>query len=303
MTESTLPTDLQTYFQVLRGRVDRALDHFLPGRDHYPETLHEAMRYSVFAGGKRVRPILALATAEALEGPEEAVLRLACCLEMIHTYSLVHDDLPAMDDDDFRRGLPTLHKKYGEGIAILTGNALLTLALQLLSRLPEDGAEPALVLRLIDLLCRSIGSDEGMIAGQVVDLLAAGKEFSEQELRYIHRAKTAALIRGSITSAALLSGADTIELEHLSRFGSSIGLVFQIVDDILDVEASSADLGKTAGKDQLAEKATFPALHGMQESRRIRDQFLALALQEVEVLGARGERLRQIANFVASRRH
>jgi len=303
VTESALAGELQSYFAQQRQKVDEGLEAFLPPADHYPETLHQAMRYSVFAGGKRVRPILALATGEALGGPPNAVLRFACCLEMIHTYSLVHDDLPAMDDDDFRRGLPTCHKKFGEGVAILAGNGLLTLALQLLSRLPDEGIDSALALDVIEKVCLAVGNDGGMIAGQVVDLLAAGREFNEAELQYIHRSKTAAMIRVSITGAGALAETEPSVLAALSRFGTSVGLVFQIVDDILDVEGSLAELGKTAGKDVLAEKATYPALYGLEESRRLQAQLLKSALEELEILGPRGERLRQIARFIATRGH
>ena len=303
MIEASALSELKGFFESQRKRVDASLDLLLEPDSQSPTVLHQAMRYSVFAGGKRVRPILALAIREALGGPLASVLKLAACLELIHTYSLIHDDLPAMDNDDFRRGLPTLHRKYGEGVAILAGNALLTQAFELLSELPTVGVDPALTLSVINVLCKAIGTPEGMISGQVVDLLTAGKDFSESELQYIHRSKTAALIRASVTSSALLCGSSSDVMKKMSAFGSSIGLVFQIVDDILDVEASSQDLGKTAGKDQLAEKATYPALYGIEKSRVLKNEQLDRAVAELEFLGPRGKTLRQIAHFIARRGH
>ena len=301
--EASLDSDLKSFFETQRQRIDAGLDVLLEPASEFPTILHGAMRYSVFAGGKRVRPILALATGNALGGPRETILKLAGCLELIHTYSLIHDDLPAMDNDDFRRGLPTLHKKYGEGVAILAGNALLTQAFSRLSELPAEAVDPAVTLSVIHTLANAIGTPEGMIAGQVVDLLTAGKDFSESELLYIHRSKTAALIRASITSAALLSGSPPDVLKRMSAFGSSIGLVFQIVDDILDVEASSQELGKTAGKDELAEKATYPARYGIEKSRLLKTEQLDRAMSELEFLGSRADRLCQIAQYIGSRGH
>ncbi|MBI4446353.1 MAG: polyprenyl synthetase family protein [Acidobacteria bacterium] len=290
---------LREYLLQQKNLIDRYLDRFLPAADQHPKIIHEAMRYGVLSEGKRIRPILALATGDALDGNFEQLIRLACALETIHAYSLIHDDLPCMDDDDFRRGIATVHKRFGEGIAVLAGDALLTLAFQLLSEVPGAGAERK--CHVIQTITRSIGTVDGMIGGQVLDLMTQGKPFSTDELRYIHLSKTGALIRASVYCAGILSGASEETCERLNAFGSHIGLIFQIVDDILDVEGSLEKLGKSSGKDQVRNKATYPALYGIPESRRIVADLEKAAYHELEVLGSHGEILCELTGFIASR--
>ena len=296
------PRNIKDYLAVQKKLVDQQLDRLLPTAEAYPPVIHTAMRYSLFAGGKRIRPALALATGQALRGDPGGLLDLACSLEMIHTYSLIHDDLPAMDNDDFRRGRPTVHKKYGEGIAILAGNGLLTRAFEVLALLSQ-GAVPANVgAKIMARICRAIGTSGGMMAGQAVDLLTQGKPFTREELEYIHSAKTGALLRASVTTAALLSGAEDAQLDRLSRFGAKIGLAFQVVDDMLDVEGSSREMGKQSGQDVVEQKATYPALMGLGESRKIAECLVEEAIAQLEFLGQRAERLRQLARFISIRR-
>ena len=245
------------FFAEARRRVDDQLERILPPASVAPRKLHEAMRYPVFAGGKRLRPSLLLATVRSLGGDEDAALPIAAALELVHTYSLVHDDLPAMDDDDLRRGQPTCHVAYDEATAILVGDALLTLAFETLVTHPDSCAEVA----------RAVGS-RGMIAGQALDLEAAGNEVDGETVERIHRLKTGALLSASVVCGALLAGASEPTRGALRRYGDSLGLAFQIVDDLLDVEGSTEALGKTAGKDARDAKATFPAIWGIEESRR-----------------------------------
>ncbi|MDA2926875.1 polyprenyl synthetase family protein, partial [Acidobacteria bacterium AH-259-G07] len=292
----------EQYLNQKKQAVDRYLDDFLPAVDSDPEIIHEAMRYSVFAGGKRIRPILALATGEALGGDFQKLIYLAGALEMIHTYSLIHDDLPAMDDDDYRRGQLTAHKKFGEGIAILAGNALLTLAFQRLAEIPTRSDEAEIKLAVMHQICRAIGTARGMLAGQVMDLLTQGKPFSSEQLEQIHSSKTGALIQASVYCSALVSGAEEEARKRLGTFGSSVGLAFQIVDDILDVEGSSRELGKTSGKDDLNHKATYPAMYGLQTSRKIAAELVKSAIHEISFLGPRGEVLTELAQFISVRR-
>ena len=288
---------LDGYLRERRRQIDRELDRLLPSGDTPPGTIHAAMRHSVFAGGKRVRPVLAIAAAEACGG-SACVLGAACALECLHTYSLIHDDLPAMDDDDLRRGKPTCHKAYGEAIAVLAGDALLTVAFQILAEL-DLSAETR--ISLITELSLSGGTVEGMIGGQVADLEAEGREPDASRLEYIHRAKTAALIRASVRFGALCSGADARRLSALSEFGAKIGLAFQIVDDVLDVVSSSEELGKTAGKDESQSKATFPALYGIEGSRERARQCLGQALAALDGFGDTAWALRALANLIVSR--
>ena len=293
---------IEEYLAQQTQTINDYLDRFLPPVDFYPEVIHEAMRYSVLGGGKRIRPILALATGEALEGDFRKMIYLACALEMIHSYSLVHDDLPAMDDDDHRRGQLTTHKKFGEGIAILAGDALLSLAFQLLGEIPTDSRWAETNLTVIHRICRAIGTSGGMIAGQTVDLTTQGKPFSRKELEYIHSSKTGALIQASVSAAALLSEASAEVRQRINAFGSNVGLAFQIVDDILDVEGSHEELGKTLGKDSLKQKATYPALYGVETSRKMVTKLVEEAIQELAFLGSRGEVLKALARFVSVRR-
>ena len=287
------------YLKDQKALVDTYLNQFLPADTTYPEILHEAMRYSVFAGGKRIRPVLTLATNEALRGNFDTTIYLACALEMIHTYSLIHDDLPAMDNDDYRRGQLTCHKQFGEGIAILAGNGLLTHAFRLLS---EMQVSSEVRVQVTNRICRAIGTEHGVIAGQVVDLTTEGKAFSSDQLHYIHASKTAALIETSVHCAAILAAADDETVNRLRAFGFSVGLAFQIVDDILDVEGSAAELGKTSGKDERERKATYPALYGIEKSRKIVGELIAKATAELEFLGSRASTLVELARFVSVRR-
>ena len=293
--------DFEAYMKDRARTVDEALERALPPESQAPATLHRAMRYSIFAGGKRLRPVLVIAGAEAVGGRMEPVLPAACALEMIHTYSLIHDDLPAMDNDDYRRGRPTSHKVFGEAMAILAGDGLLTHAFRLLAdcwRPDLDGA----VLRdvLVD-LSDAAGSD-GMVGGQVADLEAEGKKVGADILDYIHLHKTAALIRASITVGARLSGAGGDTLRALAVAGRALGLAFQIVDDMLDVTATSAELGKTAGKDQAQQKATYPAVHGLAASRIRAEALTAEALAALAPLGEPAEPLRALGRFIIERK-
>ena len=290
---------LDEYLQARRDAVERALERLVPPGDERPSTIHRAMRHSLFAGGKRVRPILFLAAAEAVAGDAPEALAPACSLELIHTYSLIHDDLPALDNDDFRRGRPTCHKVFGDAMAILAGDALLTRAFQALA---EDESAPAeRRVALVAELSRAAGTVEGMIGGQVEDLEAEGEPVTAERLDYIHRSKTGALLRGSVRMGAIWAGADEESCASLDDYGRHVGFAFQIVDDILDVTADSATLGKTAGKDAEQQKATFPALYGLEESRRKAREHCDAALAAVEPLGERALRLRQIAERVVTR--
>jgi geranylgeranyl diphosphate synthase type II len=292
--------DLGAYMKVQAAAVDVALDRFLPPETQRPETLHKAMRYSVFAGGKRLRPVLVIAGAEAVGGTAERVMPTACALEMIHTYSLVHDDLPAMDNDDFRRGVPTTHKVFGEAIAILAGDALLTLAFRLVAdnaRTADLGAIQAVVADVAE-----AAGHAGMVAGQVADLEAEGRQVGADTLDYIHVHKTGALIRTSLRVGAMLCGATAEQVRALSVAGANLGLAFQIVDDILDVVASSEELGKTAGKDQIQQKATFPAIHGIEASRARARSLIAEAEEALTAFGPRAEPIRALGRFILERK-
>jgi geranylgeranyl diphosphate synthase type II len=294
--------DLDAYLTARRELVDAALERALPAEDLPPTTLHRAMRYSVMAGGKRLRPVLVIAGAEAVGGSAEAVLPAACAIELIHTYSLIHDDLPAMDDDDYRRGRLTSHKVFGEAMAILAGDALLTLAFRLIA---ENGGQPGDAQRL----CRVVADvaagagASGMVGGQVVDVESEGKTISAETLEYIHRHKTAALIRTSVRAGAVLAGGAAREVSALTEAAEHLGLAFQIVDDILDVEGDSAELGKTAGSDQRKQKATYPALHGLEASRREAQTLVQVAKERLAQVGPRTAPLSALADFIVERRH
>src|SRR5271155_2487589 len=279
--------------------VEAALDRLLPQEDLAPTSIHRAMRYSVFAGGKRIRPVLCMEAARMFTDDPESALEAGCALEFIHTYSLIHDDLPALDNDDLRRGKPTNHKVFGEAMAILAGDALLTLAFHTLALAP---VEPQRRLTILAMIAEAAGTDRGMIGGEVADLEAEGKAPDKGMLEDIHRAKTASLIRASIVAGAIAGGADRGDVTRLLAFGETIGWAFQVVDDILDVEESSAALGKTAGKDQAQKKATYPALHGLEVSRDIAADLEAKALKELEFYGTRAEHLKQLAQFLVARR-
>jgi geranylgeranyl diphosphate synthase type II len=298
-----LTSQLDEALPELRREVDRSLDEALPPEDAWPPVIHQAVRYSLFAGGKRLRPLLVLAAAEAVGGDREQALPLACAVELIHTYSLIHDDLPAMDDDDLRRGKPTCHKVYGEANAILAGDALLTRAFHLLGETAEELGPDRLRrrLRVIALLGEACGM-AGLIGGQVVDLEAAGvDDVTPEALERIHRAKTGALLSACVEGGGVLGGADDEQLAALGRYGRAVGLAFQVVDDILDATGSAAQLGKTPGKDAAAGKATYVRLHGLDGARAKAEQLLADALGALSALGEEAELLRHLARRVVER--
>jgi geranylgeranyl diphosphate synthase type II len=293
--------DLAAYLAARRALVDGALERLLPPEDAPPPMLHRAMRYSVMAGGKRLRPILVIAGAEAAGGDAEAVMPTACALEMIHTYSLIHDDLPAMDDDDYRRGRLTNHKVFGEAMAILAGDALLTLAFRLVAENCSAVRDARVVCDVVAEIAGAAGAD-GMVGGQVVDLESEGKTVTAETLDYIHVHKTAALIRASLRAGAMLAGAHPGMLAAITAAGESLGLAFQIVDDILDVEGSLEELGKTAGSDERKQKATYPALHGLDASRRRARALTREAKQALAPLGPPAEPIVALADFIFERR-
>jgi geranylgeranyl diphosphate synthase type II len=293
--------DLKAYLDARRATVDAALDRVLPPETAEPVTIHRAMRYSVLAPGKRLRPILVIAGAEAVGGRADAVLDTACALELIHAYSLIHDDLPAMDDDDYRRGRLTSHKVFGEAMAILAGDALLTLAFRLVATNAGRVAPPALVGSIVAEVADAAGTD-GMVGGQVVDIESEGKAISPSMLDYIHLHKTAALIRAALRVGARLAGARAEDAEAISRAGQSLGLAFQIVDDILDVEGSLAELGKSAGSDERKQKATYPSLHGLPASKQRARELIEETKRWLSPLGPTADPIRALADFVFERR-
>jgi geranylgeranyl diphosphate synthase, type II len=291
--------DIKTYLAEVKREVDKRLDDLLPAPADAPETIHRAMRHSVFAGGKRVRPVMVVASGESLMGNRETLLCLGSCIEMLHTYSLIHDDLPALDNDDLRRGVPTCHKVFGDAMAILAGDALLTRCFQLLADLPQvpEGTR----VEIIREISRAAGTVDGMIGGQVVDLESEGKPVTPEILEYIHRSKTGALLTACSRCGALAAGANPDQLHALTDYGRKTGLVFQIMDDILDITSSSEELGKTAGKDQKAKKATYPALFGIEASREKARELVLSAIKDVEILGEPAEPLRSLARFIFDR--
>ena len=293
---------LEAYLEAQQQRVEAALDRYLPAPGAYPPTLSEAMRYSVFAGGKRVRPILLLAAAGAVGGDGDTVLPAACAMEFVHTYSLIHDDLPAMDDDYYRRGQPTSHKVFGEAVAILAGDALLTYAFEVMAG-PDlaNRFAPAVLLEATHCLARAAGFS-GMVGGQVVDMASEGREVPLDVLEYIHRHKTAALLGAAVTIGGLLGGGSAPQLAALKRYGRAAGLAFQIADDVLDVEGDSAALGKQIGQDEKHGKATYPALLGMEVSRHRAAALLNEALAALSDFDTGAERLRQMARFIVNRK-
>ena len=292
--------DVGAYLSSERRVVDAALRRFLPAPGRVPATVRRAMSYSLFPSGKRLRPILALCACRALGGRARDALPAAAAIEMIHTYSLIHDDLPALDNDDLRRGRPASHRVFGEALAILTGDALLTHAFEVMATFPTDTRLGDRKLRAMILLARSAGVN-GMIGGQVLDLEIEGRRYSFRTLRRIHRGKTGALISASVQIGGIVAGGTKSELSALRRYGDDIGLAFQIIDDILDREGSSKRLGKTSGKDQRARKATFPALLGVSESRRRAVISAERAVSAVAALGRRAAPLTAIARFIVKR--
>jgi len=292
--------DLKPYLANRQKRIDRALDGFLPKEKTRPSTIHKAMRYSLFAGGKRLRPILCLAAAEACGGSVREALPFACAMECIHTYSLVHDDLPSMDNDDFRRGRPTCHKVFGDGIAVLTGDALLTVAFEILSRAkPTTRYDVATLLREISVAAGS----RKLIAGQVADLEAEGKRSDRATLRYIHENKTAAILTTSARLGAMSANADEKRLSAITKFGRALGLAFQVIDDILDVTQTTEKLGKSAGKDVAAQKATYPAIIGLNKSRAEAKRLTRNAHSALVIFGEKADPLHELANYLLEREY
>ncbi|MGB2628952.1 MAG: polyprenyl synthetase family protein [Candidatus Acidiferrum sp.] len=290
---------LPEFFEDDRIRIDTELDRLMPPESAPPTSIHTAMRYSVFAGGKRIRPILCLETARIFDKDVDHAVFPACAIEFIHTYSLIHDDLPALDNDDLRRGKPTCHKKFGDAIAILAGDALLTLAFGTIGKSMVAAERRVAMLTEIS---AAAGTINGMVGGQVADIEAEGAKVTPEMLEYIHRSKTAALIRASITAGAISAGAAAEDVNRLRQFGETIGWAFQVTDDILDVEESSIALGKTAGKDIAQHKATYPSVFGLERSHQIAKDLATRAINELAIYDGMAERLRQIAEFLVLRR-
>jgi len=290
--------DLNHFLSTRTQAVNRALDKFLPTEKTRPATIHKAMRYSIFAGGKRMRPALCLAAAEACGGSDAVAMPLACAVECIHTYSLIHDDLPAMDDDDFRRGKPTNHKVFGEGIAVLAGDALLTQAFEIAAQCKKFPRYPH--EKIILEIARASGSLQ-LIAGQVADLEAEGKKISEAELKFIHERKTSALLCCSVRLGGMSANCSPAQLKALTDFGYHVGLAFQVIDDILDVTQTSEQLGKTAGKDVAVQKATYPAIVGLERSRKIAENLTAKAFAALKVFKGKAIALEALAEFLLKR--
>ncbi len=291
---------LKAYLAARAAEVNAAMDGFLPKVKERPATIHAAMRYAVFAGGKRLRPVLCLAAAEACGGEVSDALAPACALELMHTYSLVHDDLPAMDDDDLRRGRPTCHKVYGEGMAVLCGDALLTQAFIVLAK--TRPCKRYGVREYIAELAETGGSRK-LIGGQVMDLEGEGKKLTKRELVRIHEAKTAALLTTSLRLGAMTANVTPAKLEALTKFGYNLGLAFQVIDDILDVIQSTEVLGKTAGKDLAVEKATYPSVLGLDASRKEAARLTAAAMTALKPLGCKASRLEELANYLLKREY
>ena len=292
-------TAVSQFLDEQRVLVDQELDRLLPPEDTFPQSIHQAMRYSVFAGGKRLRPILCVEAGRLLGATAPSLLRIASALELVHTYSLIHDDLPALDNDDLRRGKPTCHRAFGESTAILTGDALLTLAYEVLA---EPGlTSPECQLRIVYELAHATGTCEGMVAGQVLDLETTNQDVDATTLEMIHSAKTGAFLCAAVRCGAIFAGATEGDLDRITIYGRKIGLAFQIADDLLDVLGSSATLGKTAGKDDEQRKATYPALYGIDESRRKASALVEEACESLEPYGKAASRLQELAYFLIER--
>ena len=292
--------NINEYFKQNIARVDAWLDRLLPAESEPPSIIHEAMRYSVFAGGKRLRPILTLAAGRVFDADERELLPAACSLEMIHTYSLIHDDLPAMDDDDLRRGRPTNHVVYGEAMAILAGDALLTHAFRVLADYECSNADRK--NRVLSEVAQAAGTTRALIGGQVLDIQFEGKSATGAELEEIHRAKTGALICCAVRIGAMLGGANERELAALTQYGEKAGLAFQVADDLLDETATSEELGKTAGKDAASQKATYTALYGIDGARKMADRLCGEAIDAARNTGRDTGVLEEIARFIVERR-
>ena len=294
--------DIQTYLEQKRQDVDRFLDSVIPADNCPPATLHTSMRYSLFAGGKRVRPILAIAAYEAVGVSSPAILPCAAALELVHTYSLIHDDLPAMDNDDYRRGKLTNHKVFGEAMAILAGDALLTMAFDLISRNLLDGVDAVAQIRVVQELACGAG-DAGMVAGQVADIEAEGKDIDFATLEGVHRWKTGKLIRAAVRIGGILAGASPAALKDLTAYAEEIGLAFQIADDVLNVVGSREELGKDAHTDASRGKKTYPAFFGVQGARKLADERVVSAIQHLQNFDSKADPLRDLARYITARKH
>jgi geranylgeranyl diphosphate synthase, type II len=293
--------DVKSLIQEGAELTDRALEELIPSAQTVPASIHGAMRHSVFAGGKRLRPVLAMQAAVAIAGTlPKGIENLGAALEMLHTYSLIHDDLPALDNDDLRRGKPTCHVVFGEAIAILAGDALQTRAFEVLSGL---ACPAAATVQIVGLIANAVGTVDGMIGGQVLDIESEGRKPTPELVEAIHRAKTGALIRVSVVSGGVYAGAASDDVARLDRFGRKAGLAFQIVDDVLDMTADSGQLGKTAGKDQATEKATWPAVYGIEQSRRDAAQLIDEAFAALEPYGSRADGLKAVARYLVERQN
>jgi geranylgeranyl diphosphate synthase type II len=296
-----MPVDVKSLLQEGVELTDRALEELIPSAETIPASIHGAMRHSTFAGGKRLRPVLAYQAAITIAGAmPRGIEQLGAALEMLHTYSLIHDDLPALDNDDLRRGKPTCHVVFGEAIAILAGDALQTRAFEVLANLDCPAAA---TMKIVSLVANAVGTVEGMIGGQVLDLESEHLKPTPELVEAIHRAKTGALIRVSVVAGGVYAGANDDDVARLDRFGRKAGLAFQIADDVLDVTADSATLGKTAGKDQATEKATWPAVYGIEQSRRDATQLIGEAFAALEPYGERAERLKSVARYLVERKN
>lgn len=283
--------------------INQALEKYIPTGDTYPSIIHEAIRYSLFAGGKRLRPLLALATAEIFGGNIRDILPAACSLELIHTYSLIHDDLPAMDNDDLRRGIPTCHKKYGEALAILAGDALLTMAFELICRCPLTALiTPERLLRVISEVSSAAGT-MGLIGGQVVDIISAPEMVNKETIAYIHQNKTGAMYRVAVKTGAILSGAEEDDLDRLTCYAEHLGMAFQITDDILDITGNQETLGKPVKSDLKNNKATYPAVYSMTGAKDMAIDEMEKALQSIDIYEGRADFLKEMAMFVVNRSH
>lgn len=299
MKEAFPDLDLDHYLSERVRLVDDALARYLPDENEHPQTLHRAMRYSTLSGGKRLRPVLVIAGAEAVGGTAEMVLPTACAVELIHTFSLIHDDLPAIDNDALRRGRPTCHVQFGEAVAILAGDALFAGAFELIARNVQT-ASAERVVKVLDLIAEASGT-RGMVGGQMVDIESEGQMVDAGTLDYIHRHKTAALIRASVVSGAVLAGAQDWQIAVLHRYGEKVGLAFQIVDDLLNVTGDPRKTGKAVGTDAERGKATYPALFGVEASRQQVQTLIQEAIEDLSLLGERATPLRALASFIAER--
>jgi geranylgeranyl diphosphate synthase type II len=300
-SEPEVSLDIRAYLEEKKRLIDAALTKTLPLETGYPSTLCKAIRYSVLNGGKRIRPILALAAFDASEGQGEAIFPFACALELIHTYSLIHDDLPAMDDDDFRRGKPTVHRVFGEAVAILAGDALLSEAFRIMSRAAvEHRTDPVVAVGILHEISMTTGL-HGLVGGQAVDLESEGRDVDLPTLEYIHTHKTGALILTALRTGAKVGGASPEKLEAVTRYGERVGLAFQIVDDVLDIVGESSALGKPVGSDEARRKATYPRIVGFEESKRLAENLVEEAIANLKPLGERGEALEGIARYLIER--